>query len=226
MQKMPMPICTCRQPTSAMKCWMIGGQTTPERELPIVAKEMARPRCRSNHSEASATNGAKLAALPRPMVRPETTANAGRVGSASSEDVAERHEDRAPGQRWQDAEAVRQPADRDAADHEADHSERVGQEAPARCTPKSACTAGSATAKDHRPTQPSVLRVIKTRRRTRNTTSRWRAISVGTARVLWRGGESCPSVGTGFASDKAGFLLCRASSPRCILATHTPRSPP
>ena len=81
MQKMPMPICVCRQPTSAMKCWMIGGQITPERELPIVAKEMARPRCRSNQSEASATNGAKLAALPRPMVRPETTANAGRVGA-------------------------------------------------------------------------------------------------------------------------------------------------
>src|SRR5215475_5704223 len=40
-----------------------------------------------------------------------------------------------------------------------------GREAPARCTPKSACTAGSATAKDHRPTQPSVLRVIEARRR-------------------------------------------------------------
>jgi len=64
-----------------MKCWMIGGQTTPERELPIVAKEMARPRCWSNHREASATKGAKLAALPRPMVRPETTAKTCRVGA-------------------------------------------------------------------------------------------------------------------------------------------------
>ena len=31
--------------------------------------------------------------------------------------------------------------------------------------PKSACTAGSATAKDHRPTQPSVLSVIEATRR-------------------------------------------------------------
>ena len=44
-----------------MKCWMIGGQTTPARELPAVAKEMARPRCLSNHSEASATKGALMA---------------------------------------------------------------------------------------------------------------------------------------------------------------------
>ena len=80
-QKMPMPTWVLRQPTSAMKCWMIGGQTTPDKELPIVAREMARPRCLSNQSEASATNGAKLAALPTPMVRPETTANAGSVGA-------------------------------------------------------------------------------------------------------------------------------------------------
>lgn len=41
-----------------------------------------------------------------------------------------------------------------------------GREASARCTPKSACTAGNATVKDHKPTQPSVLRVIETMRRT------------------------------------------------------------
>jgi hypothetical protein len=94
-QKMPMPTWVWRQPTSAMKCWTIGGQITPERELPIVASDIARPRWRSNQREASTTNGAKLAALPRPMVTPETTAKAGRGGS--SEEVAEAHEDRARG---------------------------------------------------------------------------------------------------------------------------------
>jgi hypothetical protein len=60
---------------------MIGGQTTPARELPDVANEMARPRCLSNHSETSATKGAKLAAAPRPIVTPETTAKTGRLGA-------------------------------------------------------------------------------------------------------------------------------------------------
>ena len=99
---------------------MMGGQTTPASELPAVASEMARPRCLSNHSEASATNGAKLAALPRPIVTPETTAKTAGSCAKAVSDVAEAHQDRAAGQRRQDAEPVRKPADNDAADHEAD----------------------------------------------------------------------------------------------------------
>ena len=64
-----------------MKCCSTGGQTTPATALPAVASEIARPRCRSNQSETSATRGAKLAALPSPMVTPETTANTGSVGA-------------------------------------------------------------------------------------------------------------------------------------------------
>jgi len=49
------------------------------------------------------------------------------VRSEGSEDVAEAHQDRASGQRWHDAESIRQSADYDAADHEADDGESVGQ---------------------------------------------------------------------------------------------------
>src|SRR5262249_23362265 len=63
-----------------MKCWMIGGQTTPESELPIVAKEMARPRCRSNHREASRTKGGNVAARRRRRARRGAAEKRDRVG--------------------------------------------------------------------------------------------------------------------------------------------------
>ena len=37
------------------------------------------------------------------------------------------HQDRAPGERWEDAESIGQSADNDAADHEADGGQCVGQ---------------------------------------------------------------------------------------------------
>src|SRR5262245_53292459 len=92
------------------------------------------------------------------------------------------------------------------------------RDASARCTLKSACTAGSVTTRDHRPTQPSVLRVIETMRRIQEYEVSIDGSSGGTTmgspklvvqvsqRHLW----------PAFASDKAGFLFCR------MRETHAP----
>src|SRR5262245_43598563 len=98
-----------------------------------------------------------------------------------------------------------------------------GREAPARCTPKSACTAGSATAKDHRPTQPSVLRVIETTRRTQEyEVSMEDGSGAGGTTQSFGGCKAAHSVRAGIASDKAGFLLCRASAPHAFLEPALP----
>ena len=85
------------------------------------------PRRRSNHIEMSASSGPKVAALPdadqqslRERVLPERRRR-GRGG------VAERHRDGPADHRHHDAEAIGQPAHRDAAEAEPDHRQRVGE---------------------------------------------------------------------------------------------------
>ena len=125
-QKMLMPIWVWRQPTSAMKCWMKGGQTTPERELPIVAKERWRGRGagRTTAKVCHQRREARRAAEADGQTRDDRKDRQGR--SESGEDAA-KHMRIVPPANGGDAEPVRQPADRDAADHEADHCRRVGQ---------------------------------------------------------------------------------------------------
>ena len=78
------------------------------------------------------------------------------IGREARGDEADAEEERGDDQRREDAETVDQPADGDGADAEADHGERVGQRRVRPATPKSACTAGSATTKAHMPTLPMV----------------------------------------------------------------------
>jgi hypothetical protein len=57
---------------------MTGGHRVPAKELPLAKIATAIPRLRVNHSEVSASSGAKVAELPTP-IRPWMRANCQRL---------------------------------------------------------------------------------------------------------------------------------------------------
>ena len=118
----------------------------------------ATPRRFSNQCEMSAISGAKVAAALKPT---RTWAAANRISEVVAEGQREAgaETERADHRGDDDAMPVDDAADDHAAGEEAQHVHRIGERDSARLTPRSACTAGIATASAHMPMPPSVLSV-------------------------------------------------------------------
>src|ERR1700744_3363861 len=95
----------------------------------------------------------------------------------------------------------------------------AGSVASARGTLKSACTAGSATTRDHMPTHPSVLSVMEAARRIQEYEVSIEYGSGGTLAGFLVGLRCASAIRSAFGRDKAGFLFCRTHQ------THAPRGP-
>jgi hypothetical protein len=126
----------------------------------------AMPRRRTNHSEVSATSGAKVAELPsRPIRRPCQTAKLVTLpAEAAAAKPAPRPAAPTSTGTITPKRSARRPI-RMPPRPKPSISSVYGSEASERATPNSACTAGSTTATTYMPLEPMVIRPSTAARR-------------------------------------------------------------